>query len=381
MNVAGTATLTEMFGEDFIFRNLDIVNRDFPRFKSIKETLGISGHPRKNSLDYARVIHYLIKKVHPEFRVVLYFGDSNLDRIAAQNLAGIVEEKVLAFILNISAEPAVENGSIHTYNRWDDIVYFIETVREYLDDPCIALFDMDKTVIGAKGCNADPIDRARFEAVAAKVEEIFSGCRRETLRTLYHTVSKMLTAVTDDNQDYIAFLTILVYGGVIDMQFLEECAISGKKFDAIINSVTEEAVPAELQPTVEEVRNSRLNKEQTVFKSFRRYERETTAAKFDLLKSEHDVNRVLEQEITVTREIFDVVRLFKERGFKPVCISDKPDETIFPEEKEADGDVQAPLIAKRAKIVGCPIYDELKRIMGEEKPRCNTTRRTVHPTR
>jgi hypothetical protein len=68
----------------------------------------------------------------------------------------------------------------------------------------------------------------------------------------------------------------------------------------------------------------------TPFKSFRYREYECTLARMDALPDDAPRERLLSQEITITREVADAALKLRRRGALTFGLSDKPDEASVP---------------------------------------------------
>ena len=106
-----------------------------------------------------------------------------------------------------------------TANRWNalaDLVSWLDDSGFVCDQSAAVLVDLDKTSIGARGRNDRIIDLARVRAA----ERTASGALGETLdveafRQLYARLNRTECHwLTEDNQDYVAYLSLMVAGGV-----------------------------------------------------------------------------------------------------------------------------------------------------------------------
>ena len=71
----------------------------------------------------------------------------------------------------------------------------------------------------------------------------------------------------------------------------------------------------------------------------------------------------LREEITITKEIYDVIKLLKENHIKSLCISDKPDETIIPNQELMEKGFSDSLYLIKAKVYGKDIYEQINQIL------------------
>lgn len=350
MKIYGKANLHDLFGKNIIFRKLNILDKSLPQYKDIERELSISDFPRKNSRDYAKVITYLINKLNPESTIIIYFGDSNLDKIVVENLRSVSNKTVKGFIFN--ERERAQDDQIFNFNNWEDLSEFPQKIEEEIHPGWFGLFDLDKTVIGARSRNSQPIDSARFEAVLEIMQQVSPEINKKKLKQIYDYINTQCISLTEDNQDYVACLTIWIYFQALEMDTLKQFSNCGKNIGELFTYIKKGNIPDSLYPYFKEIYWNYSQEQSPLFKSFRYAELRTTARKFNLLKNENDIQKILTEEITITKEIFDVINLLKQNAIKFLCISDKPDETIFPESPDKAG-----LIFSEAKIVGKEISD------------------------
>jgi hypothetical protein len=109
-------------------------------------------------------------------------------------------------------------------------------------------------------------------------------------------------------------------------------------------------VPA-LQPIHAEVAGNVRRGDPTPFKSFRYREYECTVARMNALPDDAPRERVLAEEITITREVAEAARSLQKRGALIFALSDKPDEASMPR-AELIGQGYQPLHRIKMKVVG-----------------------------
>ncbi len=366
MEIFGLASLFDYFGENLIFRNLNILDKNAPQFDEIKNTLGMEKLPRKNSEEYAEAVYYIVKNMCPDLESILYFGDTDLDAGVIKNLSKVTGARVSGFIYDAGKKiPEYENNLIYRSDRWENITDFINMNKDCLNSGCVGLFDLDKTVLGAKGRNSHIIDMARIDAVIERVLEIDPDIHKDFIKEIYDVINQSFKRITEDNQDITAFLTILVCFGVIDTDYLQNMLNPDIDFDYIIKDLSGGDYGKGLNDVFEEVKTLYNKGESTMFKTFRYNELKTTLAKINSKSKGTDIRKVLETEITMTKEICDLMDFLKEYDINLFCVSDKPDETVFPPEDLDNPEKQIPLYLRKAKIVGNGIYNELKEIKQE----------------
>jgi hypothetical protein len=168
---------------------------------------------------------------------------------------------------------------------------------------------------------------------------------------------------TADNQDYLAYICLMVGGGVYNYEVLladwaAGCLNTFSQFVKICAERMQDRASSELLPVHQEVYANFQRGDPTPFKSFRYREYEETVARMDSLPAETDPEKLLAEEIVITREIVDLARFLREQGVLLFGLSDKPDEASIPRaELAAEG--YASIHRTRMKVVGEAIYEEL----------------------
>jgi hypothetical protein len=155
----------------------------------------------------------------------------------------------------------------------------------------------------------------------------------------------------------------MVGGGVYDYEALLANLAAGhlNTFSQFVEICTERlqgGASSELLPVHQEVYANLQRGDPTPFKSFRYREYEETVARMDSLPAETDLEKLLAEEIVITREIVDLARFLQERGVLLFGLSDKPDEASIPK-AELFREGYAPIHRARMKVVGEAIYEEL----------------------
>jgi len=91
-------------------------------------------------------------------------------------------------------------------NRWTAVVDFLQAVQAHgcvLDESLAVILDLDKTAIGARGRNDQPIDQARVDAARDTVHATLGeGLSMDAFRPIYDELRKpVYHPFTTDNQD------------------------------------------------------------------------------------------------------------------------------------------------------------------------------------
>ena len=299
-----------------------------------------------------------------ELQRLVYIGDTQLnDGTAFRNLCAAGGWPGWAFIgrddVNSPRQKEVED-SLYVANRWSTLpnfVGFVEGQGFALDEGTVVVVDMDKTAIGARGRNDKVIDAARVEGVQRTVADLlgprfdqstFHKAYAELNKPAYHTF-------TADNQDYLAYICLMLGAGLISFDALIHKVQTGATqsfhdFIAEIQSRRVALTETGLMPVHDDVWQRVQGGDPTPFKAFRYNEYLTTIARFGDLPGA-TAEQVIAQRITVTQEVREVALALRERGALLFGVSDKPDEASLPTEEQAQAGMQ-PLHRLKTLAVG-----------------------------
>jgi len=376
MKVDGMCALSDFIDDNIMFRGLRPADPRLPRLSDLRAELGLNSEfaPRKNELEYARVVVEILKRTRAldsdsEIRRVLFLGDTRLlDSTAFANICAAGGWDGIAFIGSENGDPAavkVEDlpggQKLYLSNRWADLdeVFrqFIASQNFPLDAHTALLIDMDKTALGARGRNAGVIDTARVSAVEETVSGLlgslfdpadFRAAYDELVQPLYHDF-------TGDNQDYLAYICLILGSGLIGREKLIDYIRTGtlREFQQFIDFVDarKDKLPAALQAIHAEIFANVEAGDPTPFKPFRYNEFRATTARMSCLPDDAPLEQFLSQEILLTREVRDFALMCKSYGALVFALSDKPDEASIPTpELAAQGFV--PLHRKQTHTLG-----------------------------
>ncbi|MGQ9713475.1 MAG: hypothetical protein ACUVST_01795 [Anaerolineae bacterium] len=373
MRVFGMAALADFLGDFVVYRNLEPVDPHLPRFAEVARTLSLppGPAPRKSDRDYARVIARILEAaqalVHPEVRLkrLLYLGDTRLlDSTAFRNLKAVMDLPGWAFIASedLKAPPRLEQeGDLFVANRWRAVedVLAILTAQDFpLDEATAVIVDMDKTAIGARGRNDKVIDQARVAAIWKTVAGTLGAAfQPEAFQEAYDTLNQArYHPFTADNQDYLAYICLMLSAGLYDLQSLLDDLAAGRmatfaqfiaRVDDLLRGRPEDGVLEVHRQVWERVRVG----DPTPFKAFRRNEYLETVARLGHVTEPTSVADLLRQEIVVTQEIREVAERCRASGALLFGLTDKPDEaSLPPDDLAARGFV--PLHRARTHSVG-----------------------------
>ena len=376
MRVCGVGSLFEALGDSIVYRNLQPVDRRLPGLRSLRPSLGLQPRrvPRKVEPAYGRVVGEILRAAgalnagRHDFDRVIFIGDTkHSDGAAFVSICAALSCPGDAFICaETQAEPELiplDRGSgrtIHLANRWRSIGGFeaqVASQGSIIGRGTVVIVDIDKTSLGARGRNHRPVDSARAAAVL-RTARVLRGesVNREMLLAAYnHFNDPQFHAFTTDNQDYLAYLAMLVESGWSSIEKIREGIARGRlgTFGDLLNAVsaTVERLPNRLRRAHDDVVMAVEIGDPTPFKDFRRAEYRETVDRMAPPGKVEDIARLLATRITLTAEVWRRIRLWRDRGALLFGLSDKPDEASFPSaELEAEG--YQPLHRTRAMVVG-----------------------------
>ena len=376
------ASLYDFLGDMVVYRNLEPADERLrtPQLPPLFPLQGWGGGrggaiPRKTEPAYAQAILRILSQAQAlrsdqRLQRLIYIGDTAMnDGQAIRNLGqhlpiyGFIGHERLEESRRVEAEDGVMLA-----NRWEalvDSVHFLEREGFALDEATAALIDLDKTAFGARGRNSQTIDAARVEAVRRTVEEVLeTDFDEEEFRAVYDELNQSrYHPFTADNQDCLAYICLMVSGGVYDFtQLLADLnAERLSSFAQFIEACAERAIGDELLPVHQEVYTNFRRGDPTPFKSFRYREYEETVRRMDRLPDDAGEERVLAEEIVITQEVADVCRFLRGKGVLLFGLTDKPDESSIPRPELAKKGY-LPLHRVTMKVVGNSIKSRLASI-------------------
>jgi hypothetical protein len=354
------ASLHDFLGDLVVYRNLEPADRRLRSPQLVGDSI-----PRKAEPAYAQAILRILGQAqalrsNQRLQRLIYIGDTAMnDGQAIRNLGQHLP--ITGFIgherTGESKQVGIEDG-VMLANRWAalaDFVHFLQQEGFALDEATAVLLDLDKTAFGARGRNSHAIDAARVEAVRRTVEEVLEGDFSEgEFRAVYDELNQsQYHPFTADNQDYLAYICLMVSGGVYAFpQLLADLEAERlSTFAQFIEACAEREIGDELAPVHQEVYANSRRGDPTPFKSFRYREYEETVRRMDRLPDDVGEERVLAEEIVITREVADVCRFLREKGVLLFGLTDKPDESSIPRPELAQKGY-LPLHRVTMKVVG-----------------------------
>ena len=377
----GLAAMSDLFEDWVVYRSLEPINKRLKGLKSARYELGLTteGIPRKLDTTYAQVALWMFEKAQGMRRAtvneILFIGDTlSGDGKAYQNMRALSHLPGSCFIGGEKANQAPvyamdESTGIFSANRWSSLVDWLALEKRQglkLDQNTVVVVDMDKTTIGARGRNDRVIDSARLKGLYRTVGNVLGDSFDAPLfESHYDTLNRsQYHHVTEDNQDYLAYMCLVLNSGVIDcvdllasidngdietfsqfVRYVETCIVGGGR----VSEAMRQAHTA--------VHTSVQAGDPTPFKSFRRQEFLATLEHMNNLPDDAPVGDRLNQEITITQEVREVALWLRERGCLVICLSDKPDEASAPNHPTLRD--QSPIHRAQTHAIGVSIVDGL----------------------
>jgi hypothetical protein len=354
MRTYGRASVSGFLGDMVVYRNLVPCDPRLPKLADIRAHVGVGERvtPRKSEPAYGRVIAHLLHHARAigapgtELERLVYVGDTQLnDGTAFSNICVAGNWPGWAFIgADRDAPPRVEiasreGGELYVSNRWraiDDFVAHLRAKSFAVDERTAVIVDLDKTALGARGRNDHVIDGARVAAVRQTVEKLlgpaFDPARfREAYDELnqpdYH-------AFTADNQDYLAYICLILGSGLVDLPSVVADVRAGSltSFSQFLSQVDGQAdeLAGELRPIHDQIAELVEAGDPTPFKDFRYNEYFATIDRMGIADDGATVSDMLSREIVLTQEVREVAMAWKAAGALLFGLSDKPDEASVP---------------------------------------------------
>ena len=318
----GVDSLYSLWGDFIVYRNLIPPDPRLPSISVLRSRLPLESAllPRKHESDYALVVAEQLKLArrillpNASIQRLVFLGDTHLlDRTAFQNLCAAGNWPGWAFIGQdqVDKPKKIEvQDRVYLSNRWSGLVDFLDLLRKEdfgLDEHTALVIDMDKTAVGARGRNGQVIDEARLEGVRRTVSGLLGETFDEAaFRQVYHHLNQpAYHPFTADNQDYLAYICLVLGSGLIQFEDLLQEIQSGslRDFHAFIARVegNRSGLPSEGLKTIhQQVWQNVQAGDPTPFKAFRYNEYLSTAACFGGSPDEPVAN-LLNERITITQ--------------------------------------------------------------------------------
>jgi hypothetical protein len=363
-------TIADFLEDRVVYRNLAPGDPGLPKLKDIWSEVGLDSYrvPRKTEPVYAAAVYRFLqaaqaKRGQPPLERLLFVGDTPMnDGTSARNLGEYLPMRgFIGADRPAEAKETTVEDRLMLANRWQALADFLTWVQGEgftLDSQTALLLDLDKTTLGPRGRNDKVIDRARVSAVRLTVEELLGGDFDEiAFRNVYDQLNQLkYHSFTGDNQDYLAYISLMVVGQIYPVDRLWADLESGRltgfhQFVTLCDGHQSQMSPGLLKAH-REVTGNIAKKDPTPFKSFRFREYHTTVALMDLLPDDTSETEVLAGEITLAGEVADLAeQLVRQHNVLTFGLSDKPDEASVPT-AEAAANGALPLHRVVMKVVG-----------------------------
>jgi hypothetical protein len=385
MKTIGKSALNEFLGDFVVYRNLAPVDNRLPSLGTLREELGLPPGlvPRKSEPEYARVVAAILKRAREltapgvDIRRVVFLGDTRLlDANAFSNICKAGGWPGIAFIgsentsdAKIVVETSEGGQKLFLSNRWAALdgahaaAMGVQSFQGFctengfeIDAHTALLIDIDKTALGARGRNAATIDNARVQAVFETVADLLgSSFDSYNFRVAYDLlVQPEFHHFTEDNQDYLAYVCLVLGSGLYQLEALVEDVHCGKMktikqfFDSV--EANKKSLSLPLQSIHTDIFNNFKAGDPTPFKSFRFNEYRITVSRMGFLDDAVSMEKLLKEEIVITGELRAFALAWKEEGALVFGLSDKPDEASLPRPEQV-GREYVPLHRKLTHVV------------------------------
>jgi hypothetical protein len=368
-----------------VYRNLEPLDKRLRGLKSAYFDMELRTEliPRKQDVPYAKAATYFLREIQRIRGVktpvseLLFLGDTLFnDSQAFKNIREFSGWQGSCFICTerIEQPPALDadDEDVYIANRWSLLVEWLRDLRTEgfkLDERTAVVIDIDKTALGAKGRNDKTIDRARLAGIFRTMESvlgdtfnkpIFERDYAELNRARYHQV-------TADNQDYLAYICMVLNTNLISLEEVKREVETNSldSFEQFVRWVGSRmmihpAAGSALREVHETIDASVRNGDPTPFNRFRRQEFVSTMENMGHMPDTASVEELLQEEITLTEEVFAAAQWLKGRGCILLCLSDKPDEASMPHSRVSPDLV--PLHRAETHRVGVDVSAELASI-------------------
>jgi hypothetical protein len=362
-------TMADFLGDRVIYRNLNPTDSDLPKLAGIWQEIGLDSLrvPRKTEPVYAAAAIRFLQTAQknrglPPLQRIIFIGDTPMnDGTVARNLGDYLPMRGFIAADRLAEQPSTRiEDRLMLANRWQSLSHFLDWVQQEglpFDERAALVIDLDKTTLGARGRNDKVIDRARVAAVRLTVEELLGGdFNEDAFREVYDRLNQLeLHHFTRDNQDYLAYISLMVNGGIYPVDRLwtdlNDGSLAGFHQFVTICDAHQSQMSSGLLAAHREVTANMARQDPTPFKSFRYREFYTTVASMNVLPDDALETDVLAREIVITGEVADAADMLAALGVLTFGLSDKPDEASVPSAEAAAAGAVA-LHHVKMKVIG-----------------------------
>jgi len=198
------------------------------------------------------------------------------------------------------------------------------------------VLDLDKTILGGRGRNSGVIDQARVQAVRQTVASLLGDAFDPVaFQITYNQLNQPeYHPFTTDNQDYLAYICLLLGCGIEKLEDLIQRIQTHRlqSFEQFIQQIDEKkaGLPVSLAEFHQDIYRLVQAGDPTPFKVFRRNEYQITASHMGCLPDDALITDILSKEIVITQEVRQLAIDWKSQGAMLFGLSDKPDEASLP---------------------------------------------------
>ncbi len=355
----GRCSVSDFLGDYIVYRNLVPVDPNLPSLDELGPRVDLTPGmiPRKIEPIHSRVMIELLTHARTidapgvSLERLVYLGDTrSSDGTCFSNLCHAADWPGLAFICAENKEAAgveiqkLDAGTLYLANRWSMLSDFDAYCVDQdlaIDERTAVIVDVDKTALGARGRNDQVINRARLEAVRLTVGDLLGERFDEAaFEAAYDTLNQSaFHGLTADNQDYLAYICLMLGSGLYELEALITEVQAGKwmSFQQFIDGVEARAaeLPADLRGIHAQIYANVRRGDPTPFKAFRYNEYRTTLAHMGSLPDGVAVEALLRDEIVLTQELRQIALKWQAQGALLFGLSDKPDEASLPSAEQA----------------------------------------------
>ncbi|MBI2840804.1 MAG: hypothetical protein HYX75_21000 [Acidobacteria bacterium] len=355
MKCYGRARVADLVGDTVVYRSLQPADPTLPGFKQLARSPapGALALPRKGEESYAAAVAAMIRSAQQRRRPgvaidrLIYVGDTRMSdggAFVSLRVAGGWGGRAFICAEEPSADVTLinENEGISTARRWAALARFAAELDHegFAWSHTAVVLDLDKTLIGARGRNSHVIDRARMAALRTTVASLLAGRFDEaSFERVYSAFNRpAFHPFTGDNQDYLAYLCLMIGASVVEQAEVEAAVAGGalRRFEDLLDRVdASPPVDEAVAETHREVAWLVRRGDPTPFKNFRRREFRETAALMGCAAADTPAQRLLDREIVLTAEVWVAAMRWKEAGALLMALSDKPDEAAYPTAEDA----------------------------------------------
>lgn len=332
-----TATIADLTADRVVYRDLEPCDPHLPGLAALAGVLGLPAGqiPRKRDPAYARVILALARAAQqqrggPPLSSIAVIGDTENDRLLAAHTRALGELPAYGFIGEerpgggalVWADDTADAQSWGALSAWAEAL----EQRGVAWASCALLIDIDKTLLGPRGCSDGAIDEARAEGAMIVAGELLGSALDEgAFRQVYAELCKKpWHPFTLDNQDYVVATALLAVAGAAELSALRAQIDAGAppSFLALLDAAAPR-VPPGLAGLHGELRERAAAGDPTPFKAFRRAELVATSA------------RMADGRLPICAELYTLARRLAGRGALCLAASDKPAESALPSPAQA----------------------------------------------